>query len=108
MNTLFDKVTVDLVRKFKDERKLTTVGLEGTFNLHNNTLSNVQAVAQVQNSAREVVKVGVNNELNINLLVKKPFTWFDNFATVSVGAAVNGIANKAPQLKTGLEVGLNL
>lgn len=63
---------------------------------------------QVQNASREVFKIGVNQDLNLNFLVKKPLSWWNNFATVSIGAGVSGLSKKSPQVKTGLELTLNL
>jgi len=40
--------------------------------------------------------------------VKKPLSWWNNFATVSIGAGVTGLSKKSPQVRTGLEVALNL
>ena len=40
--------------------------------------------------------------------MKKPLSWWNNFATVSIGAGVTGLSKKSPQVRTGLEVALNL
>jgi len=50
----------------------------------------------------------VNEKLNLSLLVKKPLSWWNNFATVSVGVGISGLAKKAPQTKAGFELALNL
>jgi hypothetical protein len=74
-------------------------------------LGDVRAVLQLQNAAKETVKVGLNRYLDISLLVKRPFAWknwFENFATVSAGVQVTGVIEQKPTFKTGFEVAINL
>lgn len=80
------------------------------YNLRSKSLTNSQLVVQLTNEAKQTVKVGLNQNLDVNLLVKRPWqwkNWFDN-ATISAGLGVTGITKKSLTVKTGFELAINL
>lgn len=105
--SIWDKFTFDLVRKVNDQ---ITTALEVGYNLRSKSLTNSQLVVQLTNEAKQTVKVGLNQNLDVNLLVKRPWqwkNWFDN-ATISAGLGVTGITKKSLTVKTGFELAINL
>lgn len=106
--SIWDKFTLDIVRKVNET---TATALEVGYNLRTKSFHNIQAVVQYQKKDRETIKVGVNQNFDINLLVKRPQAWrnwFDNFATVSAGFSITGLKNKSIGVKSGFEIALNL
>lgn len=103
--SIFDKVTLDLVRNFNSD---TTGGLEVDYSIKNKNLDNVQAVVQVSKPNKQLVKLGINRYLDFSLLVKRPFEWLDNNAIISAGVSITGLTKNQVGVKNGFELGLNL
>lgn len=56
----------------------------------------------------ETVKVGVNKDMDISMVYKRPVSGLEDLAKVSIGVGVTGITKNDIKAKNGFELSINL
>jgi hypothetical protein len=58
--------------------------------LRKKNFDNVQAVAQIV-KGKQLVKIGLNRYLDVNVVVKQPLSWLNNLGVLSLGLGLTGL-----------------
>lgn len=81
--------------------------MKASYNLRLKKLNSVQLVYQ-RNEDKNTYKVGVNENLDIKGLVKRPVYKLEDMATLTTGVGVTGLMKKEPSVRTGFQLDINL
>ena len=82
--------------------------MQASYDIAQRKVSNVSAVVQRDLKPKEMVKFGLNSNLDVSVVYKRPIIGLENLGTLSVGGAVTGIKDNKLSVRHGFELGINL
>lgn len=71
-------------------------------------LNAIEAAIQHQINPNTLMKVGVNKELDMKFMVKRPVYGFEKMAKISSGAQVSGLKKGKFAIQAGFQMDINV